>query len=183
MITDSHRRGGNKLPCINDYVNYKTRGVCKIEDLRPMKFGPDSREREYYILRPVHQESSQIFVPADNQTLIDQMRPVLSPEEIDRIILSVKDQSLTWEKDRKARSARFQEILARRDERELLMLISCLYLKSKETANRLSSTDTQILKKAELIIEQEFAFSLKISMQSVGIYIRKKLDMADIPVG
>lgn len=183
MIMDSHRRGGNKLPCINDYVNYKTRGVCKIEDLRPMKFGPDSREREYYILRPVHQESSQIFVPADNQTLIDQMRPVLSPEEIDRIILSVKDQSLTWEKDRKARSARFQEILSRRDERELLMLISCLYLKSKETANRLSSTDTQILKKAELIIEQEFAFSLKISMQSVGIYIRKKLDMADIPVG
>ena len=180
---DSHRRGGNKLPCINDYVNYKTRGVCKIEDLRPMKFDPDSREREYYILRPVHQESSQIFVPADNQTLIDQMRPVLSPEEIDRIILSVKDQSLTWEKDRKARSARFQEILSRRDERELLMLISCLYLKSKETANRLSSTDTQILKKAELIIEQEFAFSLKISMQSVGIYIRKKLDMADIPVG
>lgn len=183
MIMDSHRRGGNKLPCINDYVNYKTQGVCKIEDLRPMKFDPDSREREYYILRPVHQDSFRIFVPADNQTLIDQMRPVLSPEEIDRIILSVKDQSLTWEKDRKARSARFQEILSRRDERELLMLISCLYLKSKETANGLSSTDTQILKKAELIIEQEFAFSLKISMQSVGIYIRKKLDMADIPAG
>ena len=62
------------MPCINDYVNYKTQGVCKIEDLRPMKFGPDSREREYYILRPVHQESSQIFVPADNQTLREVVR-------------------------------------------------------------------------------------------------------------
>lgn len=167
------------MPCINDYVNYKTQGVCKIEDLRPMKFGPDSREREYYILRPVHQESSHIFVPADNQTLIDQMRPVLSPEEIDRTIISVKDKSLIWDKDRKKRMAQFQEILSRRDERELLMLISCLYLKSKESANGLSSTDAQILKKAEHIIEQEFAFSLKISMQSVGAYIREKLDGAE----
>lgn len=70
--------------------------------------------------------------------------------------------------------------MSRRDERELLMLTSCLYLKSKESSNGLSSTDAQILKKAELIIEQEFSFSLKISMQSVGAYIHEKLDGADV---
>lgn len=164
------------MPSINDYVNYKTQGVCKIVDLRTLRFEPDSREREYYILRPVHQESTQIFVPADNQSLIEKMRPVLSPEEIDRTILSVRDQRLLWIKDRKKRMAQFQDILSRRDERELLMLISCLYLQSKETANGLSSTDTQILKKAESIIDQEFSFSLKISAQSVGAYIRSNLN-------
>lgn len=170
------------MPCKNDYVNYSAQGICKIEDICPMNFGSGSSPREYYILKPIHQENAHIFVPVDNQKLVAQMRPVLSPEEIDRTILSVQDQKMPWISDRKLRLAQFQEILSRRREQELLLLVSCLYLKSRERAKGLSPIDAQILKKAESIIEQEFSFSLKISAQSIGGYIRQKLGLTE-PAG
>ena len=147
------------MPKINDYVNYGMQGICKIEDFRPMKFRFDCCKQDYYILKPVHQETARIFVPARNQELVKKMRPILSSEAIDEIILSVKKHNLPWIDD----------------ERELLQLASCLYLKSKDSTKGLCSSDAQILKKAEAIISQEFSFSLNISAQKVGIYIREKL--------
>lgn len=165
------------MPRVNDYVNYSTHGICKIEDLRFIKFDSCASGHDYYVLKPIARDTSSLFVPADNPILMERMRPVLSPEEIDQIILSVKDQNLLWISDRKQRSAQFQEILRTRDERELLLLISCLYLKSTETEKGLSNTDAQVLKKAESIIDQEFSFSLKISTSSIGSYIRERLGL------
>lgn len=164
--------------CQNNYVNYGVHGICRIEDVCSMKFNSDSGLREYYILKPLNQESAKIFVPADNHKLTERMRPVLSPEEIDEIILSTKDQNMHWISDRKQRALQFQSILMKRDERELLLLVSCLYLKSRECAKGISNTDAQVLKKAEHIIEQEFSFALKISTQSIGYYIREKLGLS-----
>lgn len=166
--------------CKNDYVNYGTHGICRVEDIRPMKFDAWPESRSCYILRPVYDEHSCIFVPADNRKLTKLMRPVLSAEEIDTIILSVKDKNLLWIDDRKKRTARFQDILLKRDEKELLLLAGCLYLKSREAPRGLSSTDAQTLKTAESIINQEFSFSLGISPRNTGAYIRKKLGIPDL---
>ena len=163
----------------NDYVNYSTYGICKIQDIRFMKFSISPDRRKYYILKPVDQEKASLFVPVDNQRLAARMKRVLSPKEIDDIILSIKNKKLLWVNDRKQREKQFQEILLRRDERELLLMIGCLYVKSKESEKGISSTDMQILKKAEHIIEQEFAFSLQISTKSIRNYIREKLDLAE----
>ena len=107
------------------------------------------------------------------------MRPILSPGEIDSIILSVKTQHPKWIDDRKERKARFQEILSRRDERELLLLILCLYFRAKENPKGISASEAAVLKKAEAVIEQEFSFSLKISKQKIGSYIRTKLGLPE----
>lgn len=165
------------MHCINEYVNYSGQGVCKIEDIRCMDFSPDHHPRTYYILKPVYQQNAQIFVPVDSQALSARMRPVLSPKEIDSAILSVKNQYMPWISDRKERAARFQEILSRRDERELLLLISCLYLRGKGSAKGLPTGDAQVLKQAETVIDQEFSFSLQISTQNIGEYIRGKLGL------
>lgn len=164
------------MPCKNEYVNYGTQGICKVDDIRLLKFGVGGDRRNYYILRPVHQENASVFVPADNRELVGRMRPVLSPEEIDRVILSVRGEKMPWISDRKQRSARLQDILSRRDERELLLLAGCLYARSRESGKGLSASDAQALKKAETIIEQEFSFSLNLSAQEIGAYIRGKLE-------
>ena len=165
---------------VNDYVNYSAQGVCKIEDIRAIRFPTCSRTREYYVLKPVHQNDTRVFVPVENQALTDRMRPILSPAEVDRIILRVKDQDMLWISDRKQRSARFQEILSRRDEEELLLLAGCLYRKSRE-AKGLTAGDAQALKRAEAVIQQEFSFSLQINAGQIGEYIRRKLGIAEAP--
>ena len=162
-----------------DYVNYSTQGICEIEDIRLIRFNSDPRARRYYILKPVQQKNACIYVPVDNQKLIGQMCPVLSSDEIDRIILSIKNSKISWIEDRKQRASEFQSILSRRDEKELLQLASCLYLKSKDGTKGLCSGDLQILKKVETIIAQEFSFSLKIDPQDIGTYIRQKLNLSE----
>lgn len=166
------------MPKINDIVKYGTQGICVIEDIRLMKFTAAEGECEYYILKPLYQENAHIYVPKDNPKSVERMRSLLSPEEIDDIIISVKNRQMDWINDRKQRTEEWQGILNKGDERELLMMISCLYIESKSRPRGLSSIDTQILKKAENMIEQEFAFSLKISRKNVGEYIRGKLEIA-----
>ncbi len=101
------------------------------------------------------------------------MKPILSKEEIDEIIRNVKDEGLPWICDRKARLAEFQRILSRRDERELLLLASCLHQQLLEKG--LSASEHEMLRKVGGIIKQKFAFALDISRNEIGKYIQEKL--------
>lgn len=168
------------MPNKGDHINYGVYGICVVEDVRGIKFRSDSCERDYYVLKPVHQENTHIFVPTDSQALIEQMRPILSSAEIDAVIAQVKDQGMPWTSDWKQRREQFRAILSRRDERELLQLASCLYLQSSADGKGLSATDARVLKQVEEIIEQEFSFSLKINQQDIGSYIRKKLGAQEL---
>lgn len=159
----------------NDHVNYGVHGICRIDDIRKMSLNPTAGEQLYYILKPVSQESSTIYIPVTNEKLVERMRPVLSKEQIDEIICSVKDQKMEWIDDRKKRLAQFQEILSKRDERELLLLASCLYMKSETSEKGLSNGEREMLKKVENIITHEFAFSLNLSNGSIAGYIREQL--------
>ena len=165
------------MPGKNDYVHYGAYGVCQVEDLRSIRFGPDTPRREYYVLRPVDQDGACIYVPAGNPTLTGRMRPVLSRGEVDRLLASVREGRLPWVEERRQRLDAFRDILCRGAERELLLLARCLYQKSRESERGLASTDAQILKKAEAMIAQAFSFSLRIGPQQVGGYIRRKLDL------
>ena len=76
--------------CKNDYVNYRTQGVCKIEEIRFIQFDPACPGHRYYILKPILPHSADIFVPVDNPRLTQCIRPILSAQEIDNIILSIR---------------------------------------------------------------------------------------------
>ena len=106
------------MPGKSDFVHYGAYGVCQVEDICPIRFGPDLPRREYYVLKPVSQVGSSIFVPADNPKLTARMRPVLSKEEIDRLLADVGEERLPWTEDRRQRLDTFRDILRRSDERE-----------------------------------------------------------------
>ncbi len=109
-------------------------------------------------------------VPADNEELTKRMHNVLSQPEIDAIILNAKNDHMKWLKDHKQRGEQFRKIINRRDERELLQMVRCLYLHGKESG--LTSTDSQYMRRAEEIIEEQFSFTLKTKAKNVSSYIR-----------
>lgn len=80
----------------NDYVNYTTQGICKIEDIQLLKFGRRREGCRYYILHPIYQAGMNIFVPTDSAQLLRRMRPIPSPQEIDRIIDETGGRALPW---------------------------------------------------------------------------------------
>ncbi len=161
------------------YVRYGTSGVCLIDDIRPMTMPGTGTGTDYYVLRPAVNDNSVIYVPVNNEKITAVMIPVLSVEEVRSIIRSTAENSLPWIEDRKCRAEQQREILRRCDRRELLRLISCIYLRKRELAEsgrKLAGSDENVLRQAEKLVNNELTFVLGIEESQVGGYIRCLLE-------
>ena len=156
-----------------DLVVYGTNGICHIEAVKYMKFG--KLEGMYYVLKPQASASSTHYVPVDREELTQKMRPLLSKQEIDRIIQSAKNQEFVWPESKNQRNELFSDIISRADMKELVGLVHCIYLKKQEKLSQgkhLSSSDDSVMKIAQKLIEEEFSLSLGCSPEQVSQYIR-----------
>lgn len=158
-----------------DYIRYASNGVCLIDDIKSIDLNHSKNPKNFYVLKPIGGGSSTIYVPLENKELVSKMRYILSKNEIDSLINSVKQDKIDWIDDRKERNNSFKQIIKDSDPRELLKLVSCIYLKKQDLAGdgkKLSSTDENHLSQAESLIENEFSFVLKLDGLGVGNYIR-----------
>jgi len=159
-----------------DHVRYSCSGVCLVEDIRSDP--SDTRGKTFYVLKPVADPGSTIFIPVDSDRLLAKMQPLPSREEIDALILSADQDALPWEENRKLRAAQFQSIIKACDLRELLRLVRCIYHQQQlltAAGKKLPASDDVILHRAESLIENELAFILRLSGDQIGPYIRRKL--------
>lgn len=161
---------------VNDVVLYGTAGACRITNFSRQKFA--GVEREYYELRPVYDEKSTLFVPADNQTLIDKMKRILSVEEIYQLIHGMPEEGEIWIDDEKKRNEKYRDIIAKGDREELIRLIKTLYLykqRVEKKGKRLHAGDEKVLNDAQKILYDEFAHVLKINPSEVVDFINREL--------
>lgn len=158
------------------YIIYGSNGVCRVTDIRSERqYG---RQQTYYILTPVGNPGSVIYVPADNEALLSKMKQIVRPEEILAILSGLKDEEMPWETDNRLRAELFDGVIARGDRRELLLMIRTLYLRRihlAEQKKRLGTADENALKRAEKLINDEFSFALSIAPEEVPAFIRDQL--------
>ena len=166
------------MPQIDEYVKYGANGICRVAAVERLKLGPHMAPREYYILKPVHQNDAKIYVPVENETLVHRMRPVLAENQVETLLTQLRGRELAWIEDRRQRACAFQAILARRELGELVLLAGCLYRHGKAAPRGLTASDEQVLRQVEKIVEQELAFVLRRSSRSVPDYIRAHLGLA-----
>jgi CarD family transcriptional regulator len=159
----------------NDYIVYGTNGICHIEDIQPMSFDRKKDSDLYYILRPLSNPASTVFVPLKNENLTSKMRDVMTKEQIHELLEDMKGKELPWEQNRRFRSETFHEILTKGVQEELLLMVQCIYMRKKqltEDGKKLPTTDSNTLKAAEKLVEEEFAYVLNIAKEEVGSYIK-----------
>lgn len=164
------------------YVVYGTNGICLVEDIKRMSFTRGMAEADYYVLNPGTNNDSTIFVPLDNEILLSKMRALMTKEEIDSLLLGTKGKEIKWNTDRRLRTEAFHEILMQGVTEELLLMISCIYLRKRELINenkKLPITDSNTLKAAEQLVEEEFSHVLGINAGEVGKYIRNLLGVTE----
>ena len=65
-----------------EYVRYSCNGVCLVDDIRMDTLGKEA-PKEFYILKPVSNPASTIFVPTASQALVDRMARLPNQEELD----------------------------------------------------------------------------------------------------
>ena len=164
---------------IGEYVSYGINGMCNIEDIRPMQLSQSVEKMMYYILRPESNPKSTIFVPVNNQKLVSKMRELMTKDEINAMLVRMKDRTLEWEKDVRFRTESFHEILSNGVNQDLILMIRCLHRKRQERVQlgkKLPTRDSNTLKTAERLVEEEFAHVLHIKCEEVSDYIRDVLD-------
>lgn len=163
--------------CVGDTVIYGTQGVCRIVGTEENDLGGDIVE--YYVLKPVCDENSTVFVPMENKTLLGRMRSVLSEEEIYALIKNIPEQKTIWIDDENKRKTEYQAIINRGDRKDLISLIKTLYghrLEQQKKGRKLHMTDESFLKQAESLLYSEFALVLNIQSSEVLPFITEQIE-------
>ena len=164
---------------IGDIILYGANGVCRIDDMRTEKLGLEVRT--YYILKPIRNGSSTIFVPADNPSLVKQMQPILSSGEIHELLVQVaSEKEEEWVSDARARSEHYKGILSGGERALILSALRTLYIRRCELGARgkqLCSSDETFFSRAEDIFADEFSTVLSLSREEARAYLYRGLGL------
>lgn len=145
-----------------EFVIYGTNGIYCIEDIKELDFSKE-KGQIFYVLKPMSNKHSTVYVPVDNENLTKKMRFALTKAEIDSLLGSTKGKYMDWIEDRNGRANFFHNVLNKGVQEELLLMIHCIYDRKKqllESNKKLSVTDENALRSAEQQIREEFTYSL-----------------------
>ena len=151
---------------IGAYVSYRSEGVCVISDIRTEVFNALGKSEEYYILAPLKDINSVLYVPVNNEVLTSKMQPLLSADEICALADELRGELLEWIDDSRARNTALREILAGGDRRELIVLVNTILdriVRSAEIGRKITAGDENTLKRAKKMLLDEFAATTDIS--------------------
>ena len=162
---------------IDETVLYGVNGICTITDIEEKKV--DKEIKKYYVLKPVYNKSSTLYVPVDNEILLAKMRKILSKSEIYELIDYIKSEEPIWIDNEQERNRKYSEILKSGDRREIMKMIRSLYnhrQRIKDTGRKFHVADEKIMRSAEAILHEEFAYVLDISKEQVISFIVNQLE-------
>lgn len=161
-----------------DTVMHAGTGVCKIDEIRKENFGGKVGQM-YYVLSPVYENKSQIFVPVEKGD--GRMRKLLSEEEIYTVLDAVTECGTIWVSDDRMRQQKFSQVLHGDNRADVIKLISELYERKREVGKkgkRLHFADQHILDEAERVVNQEVAYVFHLDMKDVPEFIMNRLGIS-----
>lgn len=161
---------------VGSYVLYGKTGVCLVQEQKSITMGTESNQ--YYVLCPISDGRSSVFVPCDNETLVAKICPLMTREEIDALLSDADSQRLEWIDDRNQRISYYRTVMSGNDRRALIRLICCLFRKKEERealGKHISSLDESTLQECMRLIDEEFSLVLDIPGKEVVNYILERI--------
>lgn len=153
--------------CVGQTVLYGSNGVCMVDDVTEKRIG--KTKMQYYVLKPLCNNTSTLFVPTANQQLVSKMRRILTEDEAEAILRNLPPCG-DWNDNKQERSEQFRAIITEGSCVELIRLIRLVRTHEQEQlagGKRLHITDERFLKEAEKMVCEEFSLVLHISRDEV----------------
>ena len=153
--------------CVGQTVLYGSNGVCMVDDVTEKRIG--KTKIQYYVLKPLCNNTSTLFVPTANQQLVSKMRRILTEDEAEAILRDLPPCG-DWNDNKQERSEQFRAIITEGSCVELIRLIRLVRTHEQEQlagGKRLHITDERFLKEAEKMICKKFSLVLHISRDEV----------------
>lgn len=149
---------------INDVIIYGSQGVCEIAAIE--KKSISGEKRSYFVLRPIGDRVTTIYVPTDNALVLKKMRRLLTVNEINELIDSMPDGKIIWIDNVNERKEYYKKLLAGGDPAALIQMIKAIYTQKKEreaSGKRLHVMDENFFRDAEQTLYNEFQYVLNLS--------------------
>lgn len=161
---------------IGDQVVYGSHGVCRIVNQEERVI--DRKRLTYLVLEPEGQDSSQFLVPSHNEAAMAKLRPMLSKEELEALLVCENVHADGWIADSNQRKNLYRELISSGDREKLMQMVCSIYRhKAAQTAlgKKIHQADENFLKDAEKVMVSEFSIVLGLDPMTARTYIREKL--------
>ena len=164
---------------IGDTVVFGTEGIFTIEETTQKVIC--GKKTDYYVLKSTNKDNSIVYLPMNNQMLLERAKPLLTKEEIGKLIENIPNSEDYWVDDHKQRKEKFNRILQSGDRQGIMALAGTIHNKQKAQLavhKKLNASDERILREAERIISLEFAHVLNIAPDEVKDYINNRISVS-----
>lgn len=158
---------------IGDIIVYGAQGICKIDSRETKQIGRQSAD--YYVLKPLFNESTAVFVPVENKLLTAKMQTVLTKAQAEELVKKVEQIDVIKSNDENQKRELYKTILSSGDREKLIALIKTVRLERdirRQGNKKLNINDEQTLRKAELLIYNELAFVFDVEPDEVKNIIK-----------
>lgn len=167
---------GANMYQVGEHVLYGLHGVCKIDAIEGKKF--DDEIHDYYILKPVFDHGSTIFVSTKKESLVAKMIPTLSAENISKLIDTLSESDSFWIENEADRKEQFKIIIESDDRNKQLGILKAYLLHKMKLISlkrKMHTGDEILLKNVEKRIFEEFSFVLDKSKEELSSLIYEKI--------
>ena len=154
---------------IGDLVVYK-RDVCRIIEYKEKYF----KDKDYYSLNPIYDNSLKIDVPIDSTLL----RDVMSKEKAEDIINSIPSIDIIDVND-KMMENEYKRLINEGGYEGLVSVIKTTYLRNNDRLNskrKISEKDENYFNTAVKILYGELAVALDMDIEDIKDYIIKRVN-------
>jgi len=162
-----------------DMIIYGNTGVCEVLETTTPDYEKD-KSKLYYVLKPRYQDGV-ILTPVDTKVY---MRPILSKEEVDALIEKIPTIEAQPYHNKAIRELEehYNTYLKSHDCEALLELAMSIYSKKCDLLSqhrKFGAVDERFMKRAEDLLDGEFAVALGIEKNEVRAYISAHVDTAN----
>lgn len=159
---------------VGEYVACGSKGVCVVQDITTLKLPGVDQNRKYYILKPIYNAGTTVYVPLDSG--VDTIRAVLGAEEAKRLVEAYPSIPLLSIPNEKMFEQTYKECMKTGSCEEwakVLKTINDRKEKRLSTGRRMTAVDAKYIHIVEDSLYGELAFALNIPREKMADYLAK----------
>jgi len=158
------------------YVIYGIQGVCRIVGTEIQRI--NRTKTEYLVLEPLDKAESRFYIPTGNAFALAKIKPVLTSDEMQKMLLSAEIHSGTWIPEENRRKQFYRELVSGGDRVSLLKMLVLLYRHREQqlaTGRKFHQCDDNFMRDAEKLLCSEIMLVMNLSSSEAKAYLREQL--------
>lgn len=148
---------------IGEYVVKANSGLCRVEDITHLEGMSVDKKKLYYLLIPLSNEQSKLYVPVDRDRDAKGFRKVMTEEEAWELINHISKIDEIRIDNEKQREQKYKEAVRECNPVKLVGIIKTMYFRKKKRdaqGKKTTAMDERYFRIAEEHLYEELAFAL-----------------------